>query len=99
MSLALKLLQLFSEITDRDMRQTIVQLVEIITRSYDQDAPTERSITGNRARFPLCLARARWRATRCHRECNRPGSTVTLPSPSQLNELTVVELCINKNKR
>jgi transcriptional regulator with XRE-family HTH domain len=29
--LALKLLQLFSEITDRDMRQTIVQLVEIIT--------------------------------------------------------------------
>jgi transcriptional regulator with XRE-family HTH domain len=37
--LALKLLQLFSEITDRDMRQTIVQLVEIITRSCQAGTP------------------------------------------------------------
>jgi transcriptional regulator with XRE-family HTH domain len=37
--LALKLLQLFSEIADRDMRQTIVQLVEIITRSCQTGTP------------------------------------------------------------
>jgi hypothetical protein len=37
--LALKLLQLFSDITDRDMRQTIVQLVEIITRSSQTGTP------------------------------------------------------------
>ena len=37
--LALKLLQLFSEITDRDMRQTIVQLVEIIKRSCQAGTP------------------------------------------------------------
>jgi transcriptional regulator with XRE-family HTH domain len=38
--LALKLLQLFSEITDRDMRQTIVQLVEIIRRSCQTGTPS-----------------------------------------------------------
>jgi transcriptional regulator with XRE-family HTH domain len=37
--LALKLLQLFSEITDPDMRQTIVKLVEIITHSGQTGAP------------------------------------------------------------
>jgi transcriptional regulator with XRE-family HTH domain len=37
--LALKLLQLFSEITDRDMRQTIVQLVEMIRHSCQTETP------------------------------------------------------------
>jgi hypothetical protein len=43
--LALKLLQLFSEITDRDTRQTIVQLVEIITRTCQIGTPNGKHHT------------------------------------------------------
>jgi len=42
--LALKLLQLFSEITDRDMRQTIVQLVEIIKHSCQAGTPNGKHL-------------------------------------------------------